>query len=180
MEILTDRLRLRKWTNRDKPAFAAIQADPRVMEYFPATLTRKESDAVVERFKKHHKEHGFGYFAAERRTDKQLLGFIGLSRQEYPAFFTPCVDIGWMLHPDVWGQGLAAEGARACLEHAFGALGLDAVRAVTVHRNMPSIRVMHQLGMAYEGAFIHPDFADRHDQQPCLVYVRRAPAEGQP
>lgn len=176
MEIRTPRLRLRTWTKRDLPALAPINADPRVMEHFPAPLSRKESDALVARFIEHQEEHGFCYFAAERLEDRRLVGFIGLARQTYPAYFTPCVDVGWRLHPDVWGQGLAAEGGKACLDHAFEALGLDAVRAITVHRNIPSIRVMRALGMEFEAAFIHPGLADRHDLQPCLAYVRRAPA----
>ncbi|NJB84501.1 RimJ/RimL family protein N-acetyltransferase [Lewinella marina] len=179
MEILTPRLRLRTWKKRDLPHLAAINADPRVMEHFPAPLSRKESDDLVERFITHQKQHGYCYFAAERRGDRRLLGFIGLANQDYPAYFTPCTDIGWRLHPDVWGQGLAAEGGKACLEHAFGELGLPAVHAVAVHRNMPSIRVMHALGMQYEAAFIHPKIGDHHHLQPCLVYVSRPAVEAE-
>ncbi|MEM6772576.1 MAG: GNAT family N-acetyltransferase, partial [Bacteroidota bacterium] len=85
--------------------------------------------------------------------------------------FTPCTDIGWRLHPDVWGQGLATEGARACLDFAFGELGLDQVVAVAVKQNAPSIRVMEKLGMEYDLEFIHPALVESPRLSRCVLYT---------
>ncbi|MCP9234915.1 GNAT family N-acetyltransferase [Lewinella sp. JB7] len=182
--LRTERLHLRPWMIKDVPSLAAINADPRVMEHYPRTLNKRETDAQVRRFRAHHKEHGFCYFAAEQHADKRVVGFVGLARQDFPAYFTPCVDIGWRLHPEVWGQGLALEGARACLAHAFETLQLGEVIAVTTHRNLPSIRIMQQLGMHYRGAFIHPRLPPRSRLQPCLVYAatsdRKDDGDGEP
>ena len=125
--LQTDRLILRRWRDADRDAFALMNADPRVMEFFPACLTREQSDAMMDRIEGHFDAHGFGLFAAEVRAAGELAGFVGLAIPGFEAFFTPCVEIGWRLGPAYWNQGLATEGARAVLEFAFGTVGLGEV-----------------------------------------------------
>ena len=90
-----------------------MNADPRVMEYFAATLSRAESDAGVDWIHAHFGLHGFGLFAAELRETNAFIGFIGLSIPSFEAHFTPCVEIGWRLAHEHWKKGYATEGARA-------------------------------------------------------------------
>jgi len=52
-DLRTDRLSLRRWLPGDLAPFAALNADPQVMEYFPAALSREESDALVSRIEAH-------------------------------------------------------------------------------------------------------------------------------
>ena len=61
----TERLELRIWRDSDRAPFAALNADPAVMEHFPAVLTRAESDALVDRVEAHFDEHGYGLWAVE-------------------------------------------------------------------------------------------------------------------
>src|ERR1700726_322044 len=121
-ELQTDRLRLRRWTEADRAPFASLNSDPRVMEFFPGTLTRQESDARAERIEAHFQEHGFGLWAVAIPGITLFAGFVGLSIPRFEAPFTPCIEIGWRLAAEHWNRGYATEGARAALAFAFDAL----------------------------------------------------------
>ena len=105
------------------PPFAALNADPRVMEFYPDVLTREESDALADRIQQGFAKHGFGLWALEIPGRTAFAGFVGLSVPRFEAAFTPCVEVGWRLGAEHWGQGYATEAARAVLVHGFGTLG---------------------------------------------------------
>jgi len=168
--LQTDRLLLRRWRDADRDVFARMNADPRVMEFFPECLTRQESDATIDRIEKHFDAHGFGFFAAELRETGEFAGVIGLAIPRFEAFFTPCVEIGWRLDVPYWNRGLATEGARACLEFAFGSLELAEVVSFTTRGNLRSRRVMEKVGMRYAGDFEHPRIAEGHPLRPHVLY----------
>src|SRR5690606_7684496 len=65
IELETDRLRLRQWREADFGPFAEMNADPRVMEYFPAVLSRAASDTMAQRCHTLIAERGWGLWAAE-------------------------------------------------------------------------------------------------------------------
>jgi RimJ/RimL family protein N-acetyltransferase len=161
MELRTERLVLRRWEDADRAPFAAMNADPIVMEFFPAPLTAAESDAFVNRIEQGFDELGFGLWAVEQRTDRSFIGFVGLSPATFEAHFTPAVEVGWRLDRRVWGRGIATEAASAALSDGFGRLGLDAVVSFTATINIPSRRVMEKLGMAHDPGedFDHPSVA---------------------
>lgn len=173
--ITTERLLLRPWQKSDLKAMTEINADARVMEFFPSTQSEEQTKAFIGRQHLQQQERGHCYFAAELLETGRLIGFIGISYQDYDAHFTPCVDIGWRLHPDVWGQGLATEGAKACLNFAFNELKLPEVVAVAVRQNTPSIRVMEKIGMTYDSSFDHPVLAHRPDLKTCVLYYAKQP-----
>jgi RimJ/RimL family protein N-acetyltransferase len=163
-DIQTARLRLRRWRPDDRPAFARLNADPRVMEHFPSVLTREASDALADLIDLHFERHGYGLWAVEIPATAPFAGFIGLSVPAFAAPFTPCVEIGWRLAVEHWGCGYAAEGARAVLACAFDTLDLDEVVSFTVPANVRSRRVMERIGMRRDPAddFDHPGGAGRH------------------
>jgi RimJ/RimL family protein N-acetyltransferase len=125
-EILTERSRLRRWLPEDREPFAALNADPRVMEYFPALLNRDESDRLVQRIEHHFEQHGFGLWALEESNSSAFTGFVGLMIPSFEAPFMPCVEIGWRLAAEYWGRGYAPEAARV-LTFGFEQLGLTEV-----------------------------------------------------
>lgn len=168
--LLTPRLHLRPWQITDLPALTTINANPEVMRYFPAPQTEAQTLAFIERQQRQQSERGYCYFAAENRTDGRLIGFIGLSYQEYDAPFTPAADIGWRLHPDYWRKGLATEGARACLDFAFTTLHLPEVVSVAVLQNEPSFGVMEKIGMHRMGEFPHPALTGHPEIERCAWY----------
>jgi ribosomal-protein-alanine N-acetyltransferase len=173
--IETERLTLRRWVAADREPFARLNADARVMEHFPGTLAREESDALVNRVEAHFDRHGFGLCAAELRASGAFIGFIGLSVPVFDTHFTPCVEIGWRLAFDYWGQGLATEGARAALRHGFEVLRLDEIVSFTVAANMRSRRVMDRLGMTRDPGddFDYPGLPEEHPLRRHVLYRTR-------
>jgi ribosomal-protein-alanine N-acetyltransferase len=170
--IVTPRLRLRDWRDADLPAFAALNADPRVMAHFPETLDRAASDAMAERIRAHFAEHGFGFWAVEVPGEADFIGAVGLAVVGFPAHFTPAIEIGWRLAPEHWGKGYATEAAAAALAHGFGPLGLAEVVAFTVPANHRSRQVMQRLGMTRSSAddFLHPSVPEGHELRPHVLY----------
>lgn len=165
---------LRRWREDDKEPFAALNADPVVMEHFPATLSREDSDALAERIEAGFDEHGFGLWAVE--ADGEFIGFTGLSVPRFTAPFTPCVEIGWRLARSAWGRGYATEAARASLEDGFGRAGLTEVISFTAVQNVRSQAVMRRLGMTHDPAddFDHPALPAGHPLRRHVLYrIRR-------
>lgn len=168
--IETPRLLLRLWRGADREPFARLNADPLVMRYFPACLTRAGSDEMVDKIHAHYAAHGFTLYAAERRDTSEFIGFIGLAVPGFEAHFTPCVEIGWRLASAHWNQGFATEGARAVLHYAFQDLGLQEVVSFTVPANTPSRRVMEKTGMRFDGEFDHPSLPEGHALRRHVLY----------
>jgi RimJ/RimL family protein N-acetyltransferase len=161
--LTTDRLLLRPWREDDREPFAAMSADPEVMRFFPAPLTRQESDAFVDRVERGRAERGgWGWFAIEERASGAFVGVGGLAPVGFQAHFTPSVEIGWRLAHEAWGRGFATEAARASVDFAFGELALDDVVALAVPANERSLAVMSRLGMMHDPAddFDHPQLDD--------------------
>jgi len=155
---------MRRWIASDRRPFAALNADPLVMRYFPSVLTREESDAGADRIEAHFKQHGFGLWAVEIPEVAPFIGFVGLAVPRFQAHFTPCVEIGWRLAAGYWNRGYASEGARAALNFGFETLRMPEIVAMTVPSNVPSRRVMEKIGMLRDPAddFDHPLIPSGH------------------
>jgi RimJ/RimL family protein N-acetyltransferase len=156
--IPTPRLILRRWRDEDLPAFAALNADRRVMHFLQKTLTRSESDFLADLISQHFNSRGFGLWAVELPGVDPFIGFVGLSVPRFDAHFTPCVEVGWRLAYDHWGRGYATEAAKAAIDFGFTSCGLAEIVSFTVPQNQRSRRVMEKLGMTNLPAddFDHP------------------------
>ncbi len=177
IHLQTERLVLRRWRDGDREPFARLNADPVVMEHFPALLDRDESDAMVDRLDGDIAERGWGLWALERRDDGTFIGFTGLSVPAFDAPFMPAVEIGWRLDRRAWGQGLATEAARASLHYAFEQLALAEVVSFTVPANVRSRAVMERIGMQRDepGDFHHPRVERGHPLSRHVLYrIRHA------
>jgi RimJ/RimL family protein N-acetyltransferase len=172
-------LRLRPWREADLAPFAAINADPVVMEHFPSVLERASSDALAERIGGHFDRHGYGLWAVEVPDVATFIGFIGLAIPRFTASFTPCVEVGWRLARRYWGQGYATEGARAAVAFGFAEAGLEEIVSFTVPANRRSLAVMERLGMTSEARedFDHPVLPAGHPLRRHRLYrLRRSSA----
>ena len=174
--IETERLILRAWREDDREAFAALNGDPRVGDWLGGVRTRAQCDAALDRFNADIAAHGFGYWAAERRADRRMVGLIGLGR--FAPGETPlgeAMEMAWRLVPEVWGEGLASEGAAAALAWGLANLPDEEILAVTARSNLRSQAVMRRIGMRPEPwrDFDHPKLAVGHPLRPHVVYASR-------
>jgi RimJ/RimL family protein N-acetyltransferase len=157
IEFNTERLRLRQWCAADRESFAALNADPKVMAFYPAPLNRAESDAMADRCQTLIGERGWGFWAVETKRNGEFIGFVGLHTPAPALPFSPCVEVGWRLAIRHWGQGFATEAARSALRVGFERLGLAEIVAFTSVSNIRSRAVMERLGMCEtEETFEHP------------------------
>jgi ribosomal-protein-alanine N-acetyltransferase len=167
-----DRIRLRRWRDEDREAFAAMNSDARVMEFFARPLTRIDSDAMVDRIEEHFAEYGFGLWAIEVPGVAPFIGFAGLTWARFSAPFTPCVEVGWRLAFEHWGRGYATEAARLVLGYGFGKLALAQVVSYTSAANHRSRAVMERLGMRRDPVedFDYPSFSEGHPLRRHVLY----------
>ncbi|MDQ3980510.1 MAG: GNAT family N-acetyltransferase, partial [Actinomycetota bacterium] len=160
----TERLVLRQWRDEDRARFAAMNADPEVMAFFPRLHSSEESDALLDRLRAGITDRGYGFWAVELRDSGCLIGFAGLSEVRGDYHFTPAHEVGWRLAREHWGHGYATEAGAAALAFGFGELGLDEIVAFAVAANARSRRVMERLGMSYDPVddFEHVAFPKGH------------------
>lgn len=175
-EIRTARLLLRPWRPCDLEPFAALNADPEVMRYFPATLSRDESDGMAHRCQSLIAQRGWGFWATEEQATGEFIGFIGLHTPAAELPCSPCVEVGWRLRQSHWGMGLATEGATASLSFAFQKLNLPEVVSFTSVHNLRSAAVMQRLGMQRDkSTFAHPSLPRDHWLSEHCLYRLSAP-----
>ena len=175
IELDTPRLRLRRWRTADREPFAALNADPEVMEFFPSPLARAESDALADRIEAAFELQGWGFWAVESKAGGDFIGFVGLAVPRADLPFSPCVEVGWRLAREHWGQGYASEAARVALNAGFEQLGLAQIVSFAVLANRRSRAVMERIGMADTGEdFDHPALAaDSPLRRHCLYRITR-------
>ncbi|NIG56016.1 GNAT family N-acetyltransferase [Chitinophaga sp. Cy-1792] len=164
------RLGFRQWLPEDTLPFAAINADPVAMEFFPMLMTEEETRNMIARMQQHFDQYGYGLYAVDLLETGQFIGFVGFNHPQFEAWFTPCVEIGWRLAPAVWNNGYATEAAIRCFEYAFEELGLKDVYAFTTISNKKSERIMQKAGMQHAGFFDHPKLAADHPFAPHTLY----------
>ena len=166
----SERLIFRLWNEKDSLPFALMNNDDDVMAYFPYKLSKKASDAFIDRMMNVHKEQGYGLYAVELKATGDFIGFIGFAVPSFEEEFMPCIEIGWRLNKEYWHQGYATEGALACLSYGFDQCGFEEVVSFTSKINRPSIAVMKRIGLTYVIEFQHPSIEDNHELKPHVLY----------
>ena len=159
--LTTKRLLLRQWKESDLSLFAKMNADARVMEYFPSILSKNESNSLAEKIQKELREKEYGLWAVEVVGAVPFIGFVGLHYQDFPAAFTPCIEIGWRLAYEHWDKG-----------YAFYALKLRELISFTTIENQRSRKLMERLGMTrkLEDDFEHPKLPEGHPLRLHVLY----------
>jgi RimJ/RimL family protein N-acetyltransferase len=173
--IRTERLILRNWRQEDRALFHRINADDRVMEFFPFRRNRAQSDAKMDELGVAIDRDGYGFAAIEIAATGECAGFAGLTGTDYIPFLPEgTVEIGWRLAPEFWGRGIASEAARAWLGFGFNALGLEEIVSFAVEANHRSTAIMKRIGMRAEPSldFDHPGVPDSHPHLKRHVFYR--------
>ncbi len=172
IEIQTPRLRLRQWQTIDFELFAALNANASVMQYYPTTLNRQQSDEFAKSIKQRITANGFGFWAVEVPGVCDFIGFVGLNKPTYDSPFAAPLEIGWRLSNKYWGRGYATEAAQSTLNVGFNQLGFSEIVAFTSVLNIPSKNVMQRLKMHNTGyLFDHPKIAAGHKLQKHCLYT---------
>ena len=176
--ISTERLLMRRWRDADRRPFAAMNADPEVMRYFPAMLDRVASDEYLDRMEALFQRQGFGLWALEDHATGRFLGFTGLNPMPAGVPGAGGMEVGWRLARYAWHHGYATEAGTAALGVAFRGAGLAEVWSMTAVLNEPSQAVMRRLGMTLYTHFEHPRVAPGHPVRPHVLFrIPRPPDE---
>ena len=174
--IRTDRLVLRRWRDADRAPYAAMNADPAVMRYFPATMDRGASDASADVIEERFERQGFGLWALELARPAPgleagaFIGFTGLNPMPDGVPGAGGMEVGWRLAERAWHHGYATEAATAAVDVAFNGVGLTELWSMTAVLNEPSQAVMRRLGMTRYAYFDHPRIESGHPIRPHVVY----------
>ena len=167
----TERLILRQWREDDFPLFCEMNADPEVMSFFPATLSKQQSARLFNKLQAMISDKGWGWWAVELKSNGDFIGTAGLMPVSFESWFTPATEIGWRLRKVYWRYGYATEAASAILGFARQQLQLSRVVSFTACQNIPSIGVMEKLGMhRFNNTFMHPGVTDDSELKEHVLY----------
>jgi RimJ/RimL family protein N-acetyltransferase len=171
--IRTDRLLMRRWRDTDREPYAALNADPVVMRYFPATQDRATSDASIDKMEILFDRQGFGLWALEVAGTADFIGFTGLNPMPEGVPGAGGMEVGWRLAKHAWHHGYATEAATAAVDVAFHGIGLDELWSMTAVLNTPSQAVMRRIGMTPYAHFDHPRVELGHPIRPHIAFHRQ-------
>ena len=174
--IRTKRLLMRRWRDADREPFAALNGDPETLKYFPATLDRAGSDALVDVIETRFGQQGFGLWALEVAATAEFIGFTGLNPMPVGVPGAGDMEVGWRLARHAWHHGYATEAATAAVDVAFNGAGLDQIWSMTAVLNRPSQAVMLRLGMTSYELFDHPALPPGHHLRRHIAYRLQRPA----
>ena len=157
--ILTERLIIRTFEDKDRALFHEINSDDAVMEFYPYRRTREQSEEAFDAGRARLAQTGYGHTAVELRATGECIGACGLKMPELePALPAGTVEIGWRMAARYWGKGYMSEAAKAVIADGFTRRGLEEIISFAVAENRRSIAVMERIGMrrAPERDFDHP------------------------
>lgn len=158
MELATARTTLRPWRHTEAPRLLDIQSRVEVMRWLDDDQAHPElladEAAAIARIDRYHAtsdaDGPIGFWAVEERASGVVAGTVLLTAAgdgaAHPVHGNGEWEIGWHLHPDAWGRGLAREAAAALLAAGLAA-GLLRVHALLYPDNEPSARVCRAIGM---------------------------------
>jgi RimJ/RimL family protein N-acetyltransferase len=148
--VVTERLELRPWRADESDRFYDIYSRAEVADWLggPVLTDPRQADEMIERRRRQlAADPRFGSWAVVERATGVPAGTVIL--KPLPDGEGE-IEIGWHLHPETWGRGLATEAAAALLAYGLEA-GLDEVWAVTDLDNHRSAAVCRKLGMRLLG-----------------------------
>ncbi|HUC59775.1 MAG TPA: GNAT family N-acetyltransferase [Streptosporangiaceae bacterium] len=168
--ITTERLLMRRWLPADREPFAELNSDQETMRHFPSTLSRAQSDALIEIIEARFDISGYGLWALEVSKTGQFIGFTGLNPMPDGVPGSGGTEVGWRLARHAWHQGYATEAAKAALGVAFDGIGLEEIWSITAITNEPSQAVMRRIGLTEVARFEHPKVPVGSPVRPHVAY----------
>ena len=141
----TARLTLREFVLEDAETLAQVLFDPETMRHYPAPIDRTGVKEWIERNRRRYTDDGVGLWAMVLKATSETIGDCGIIRQQVDG--ESLYEIGYHLHRDLWGRGLATEAAIACREWGFANLPINRLISLIRPENLPSRRVAERNGM---------------------------------
>ena len=149
-QIETERLILRRMRISDAPDMFEYACRDEVTKYLlwapheDAAYTRRYLKQVEASYKK----GDFHDFGIEFKENRKFIGTCGFASLDLP---NSKGEIGYVLNPDYWGKGIAAEAVRAVIRFGFENMSLNRIEARYMLGNERSRKVMEKCGMTFEG-----------------------------
>ena len=150
--IETERMFLRKLELSDAADMHELRCDERVMQF----IGRARSTCVEDMHELIEKVHADAEetigisWGIQFRDSPGLIGSIGLYRIQKEHFRA---EVGYILNPNHWGQGLMTEALKAVLKTSFEQFGFHSIEADTDPENVASNRILERNGFRLEGQF---------------------------
>jgi len=147
--ITTARLTLRTWSSGDLREFLELTSHPDVNRFINhgKPVTTAGAETFLQRQMRTQDERGWCRWAVELHEEPgRAAGWCGVG-----CTFAPEIELGWTLRRDLWGRGLATEGAAAALAYCFAVVGFERVIACIDPANDASRRVAERLAMKPDG-----------------------------
>lgn len=145
----TERLALREFTPDDADFIYRLLNSPGWLKYIGTRNIDSLDDArayIANKLSPSYKQNGFGFYIAELKDTSSAVGMCGLAKREA----LDDVDLGFALLPEFEGKGYAYEASVEVIKFAKESIGLNKLAALTVHYNVPSIKLLEKLGMEFE------------------------------
>jgi ribosomal-protein-alanine N-acetyltransferase len=159
--LQTPRLILRPFSEGDLDEMVTLMANADFMRFSLGVFSREQTAAFLEKIRTRDRDRLPSQFAVVLRSDQRLIGYCGFFAQNVDEVEE--LEIGYRLHPDHWGQGLATEAARAVRDHGFNELKLPRLISLIHPDNVASRRVAEKNGMTPEKETVFRGF-------PTIVY----------
>ncbi|QVL56703.1 MAG: GNAT family N-acetyltransferase [Simkaniaceae bacterium] len=147
-------MKLRPLVSSDEDNLLKIFSDPIAMEFYLGTKDRAEAKEWIEKSQKNYKEHQIGFLACELKETGEFVGICGLLVQS-PVNGRDEIEVGYLFVRDYWGQGLATEAARGCMDYGFKVKGYHRIISLIDPNNSRSIQVAVRNGLKKEGETLY-------------------------
>lgn len=150
--IETERLRLRRLTQKDYKDLCKILQDPKTMQYYEGAFSDLEVQEWLDRQLSRYQEWDFGLWAVVLKETEEMIGQCGLTMQPWKG--KQVLEIGYLFQRAYWHKGYAIEAARACKKYAFDILNASEVCSIIRDTNFPSQGVAVKNGMQQQDSWI--------------------------
>lgn len=157
LPIITERLMLRKLTQKDIDNIFLLDSNPEVMKYVgvPPVTNKQESAKMIENIINQYEKNETGRLAVIEIESNQFIGWSGIKLlTEEVNGFKNVYELGYRFLPEFWGKGYATESAIASLDLGFNQLNTDKIYAYADVGNESSNRILTKLGFENKGTFL--------------------------
>jgi ribosomal-protein-alanine N-acetyltransferase len=152
----TERLILREIISTDQQGLFEIDSDPEVNIYLGRNpvKTIDQTIEIIAFIRKQYIDNGIGRWAMIEKKTNKFIGWTGLKLvKELTNNHVEYYDLGYRLNRNYWGQGLATEAAKGCLNYGFTELKLKEIYAMADSNNSASRHVLEKTGLKYIETF---------------------------